>query len=145
MSKRRKNSLFLFLTSLFIPAGTLHDNVILTSMQRNDVAYTSVRRHFDVVCPLGFKTASLLPNDIIAGYTPSHNLPRLVWVNNVSTIVANSFRNSLLSLLDDISLPHWDVLLKKESYTEGIKLPPLNTILIERELTPKMTQLRPLN
>ena len=35
--------------------------------------------------------------------------------------------------MDDIYLPHWDVLLKKVIYTEGIKLRLLYTILIERK------------
>ena len=47
--------------------------------------------------------------------------------------------------MDDIYLPHWDVLLKKVIYTEGIKLRLLYTILIERKPTPKTTQLRPQN
>ena len=36
-----------------IPADTLHcKDVLLTSMRRNDVASTSVRCHFSVMCPL---------------------------------------------------------------------------------------------
>ena len=36
------------------PAGTCRRNdVILTSMRHHHVASTSVRRHFDVMCPLG--------------------------------------------------------------------------------------------
>ena len=37
-----------------IPAGTQHQNdVISTSMRRDHVALTLMRRHFNVVCPLG--------------------------------------------------------------------------------------------
>ena len=37
-----------------IPAGTQHQNdVVSTSMRRDHVASTLIRRHFNVVCPLG--------------------------------------------------------------------------------------------
>ena len=36
------------------PAGILRrNNVLLTSMRSNDVPLTSLRRHYDVMCPLG--------------------------------------------------------------------------------------------
>ena len=38
-----------------IPAGTQHQNdVVSTSMRRDDVASTLIRRHFNVVCLLGY-------------------------------------------------------------------------------------------
>ena len=37
-----------------VPAGTQHQNdVVSTSMRRDHVASTLIRRHFNVVCPLG--------------------------------------------------------------------------------------------
>ena len=36
------------------PAGTQHQNdVVSTSMRRDHVASTLIRRHFNIVCPLG--------------------------------------------------------------------------------------------
>ena len=38
-----------------IPAGIwCHNDVILTSMRRDDVASTLIRRHFHTKCPLGY-------------------------------------------------------------------------------------------
>ena len=38
-----------------IPVGIWCQNdVVLTSMRRDDVASTSIQRHFDTKCPLGF-------------------------------------------------------------------------------------------
>ena len=46
---------FLTHQSLYIPAGTQHQNdVVSTSMRRDHVASTLIRRHFNVVCPLGY-------------------------------------------------------------------------------------------
>ena len=40
-----------------IPAGIWCKNdVVLTSMRRDDVASTSIQRHFDTKCPLGYVT-----------------------------------------------------------------------------------------
>ena len=40
------------------PAGKHQNDVVSTSMRRDHVASTLIRRHFNVVCPLG----PLLPN-----------------------------------------------------------------------------------
>ena len=53
-----------------VPAGTQHQNdVVSTSMRRDHVASTLIRRHINVVCPLGvaslvaetFQYAVILP------------------------------------------------------------------------------------
>ena len=47
---------FTICTFVHIPAGTQHQNdVISTSMRRDHVASTLIRRHFNVVCPLGYQ------------------------------------------------------------------------------------------
>ena len=44
-----------YINAKAIPAGTRRQNdVVLTSMRRDDVASTSVRRHFGTICPLGY-------------------------------------------------------------------------------------------
>ena len=43
-----------YILSIANPAGTQHQNdVVSTSMRRDHVASTLIRRHFNVVCPLG--------------------------------------------------------------------------------------------
>ena len=40
---------------IMLPVGTQDKNdAVLTSMRRDDVASTSIRRHFDTICSLGF-------------------------------------------------------------------------------------------
>ena len=50
----RPNLLYMHLLHRSDPAGTQHQNdVVSTSMRRDHVASTLIRRHFNVVCPLG--------------------------------------------------------------------------------------------
>ena len=45
---------FIFISVVDYPAGTQYQNdVVSTSMRRDHVASTLIRRHFNVVCPLG--------------------------------------------------------------------------------------------
>ena len=44
-----------YINAKAIPAGTRRKNdVVLTSMRCDDVASTSIRRHFGTICPLGY-------------------------------------------------------------------------------------------
>ena len=45
---------YIYIENFKYPAGTQHQNdVVSTSMRHDHVASTLIRRHFNVVCPLG--------------------------------------------------------------------------------------------
>ena len=58
------------------PMGTLRKNdVVLTSMRREDVASMSIRRHFGTICPLG--TFNISNTDILKNPLKSKNIQKI--------------------------------------------------------------------
>ena len=100
------------------PAGTQHQNdVVSTSMRRDHVASTLIRRHFNVVCPLGsFHLLEDADKDLVIGHGRCKGK---LYPDDFLLLYSQQLQNYSMLLKSTAKLPELYILTK--SGNKGIK------------------------